>query len=109
MKLQTTRIEQITTVFDSDDFDLDLAQFTLTKIAFYLTDSYKLELSFERLDCDANHLIFTLFSFDEMAVMLDLFSPHLNCSGIKRELDGGYSKVTLPDGSSMTTKPSKFS
>ena len=108
MRLQTTRTEHITTLYGADDLDLDLSPYTLDKITFYQTDTYKLELSFEKLGCDSNHLIFNFASSDDLVAVLRLFTPYLNCSGIQRLLDDGYVKVVLPDGSHMTTKPNRF-
>ena len=108
MKLQTTRTEHITTLYGDDDLDLDLSPYTLDKIAFYLTDTYKLELSFEKLGHDSNHLIFNFASSDDLVAVLNLFTPYLNCSGINRVIDDGYVKIVLPDGSFMTTKPTRF-
>ena len=108
MKFQTTRTEHITTLYGDDDLDLDLAPYTLDRIIFYQTDTYKLELSFEKLDCDSNHLIFNFASSDDLVAVLNLFTPYLNCSGINRVIDDGYVKIVLPDGSFMTTKPTRF-
>ena len=109
MRLQTTRTEHITTLYGEDDLDLNLSPYTLERITFYQTDTYKLELSFEKLGCDSNHLIFNFASSDDLVGVLKLFTPYLNCTGIKRMSDGGYIKIVLPDGSHMTTKPSRFS
>ena len=109
MRLQTTRTEHITTLYGEDDLDLNLSPYTLERITFYQTDTYKLELSFEKLGCDSNHLIFNFASSDDLVGVLKLFTPYLNCKGINRMLDDDYIKIVLPDGSYMTTKPSKFS